>query len=178
MIDYSRLDRSLSFFEKNGISRIELPWTVTRAVSEITKPEGKLEWEIIGKSKVLVASGEQSFLYLYLKGFLPKGKFMGITPCFRDEAFDLTHTKYFMKNEIIITDSVNEESLMWLVRKCKSFFEKELKRDVEIVKTEECYDLEVDGTEIGSYGIRKCDYLEWIYGTACAEPRMSIVCGK
>ena len=46
---------------------------------------------------------------------------------------------------------------------------------VDIVKTEEGYDLEVGGIEIGSYGIRKCDYLEWIYGTACAEPRMSVV---
>lgn len=178
MIDYSRLSRSLSFFEKNGIIRIELPWTVTKAVSEITKPDGKSEWEITGKSKVLVASGEQSFLYLYLKGFLPKGRFMGITPCFRDEVFDVTHTKYFMKNEIIITDKVDEENLLWLVRTCKKFFEIELKREVKIVKTDEGYDLEVDGIEIGSYGIRSCEYLDWIYGTALAEPRMSLICNK
>ncbi len=175
MIDYGRIDRSIKYFEVEGISRIESPWTVTKAVSAITKPPGKVDWEIVGKDKVLVASGEQSFLYLYMKGFLPKGRFQTITPCFREEVFDVTHTKYFIKNEIIITDTVNDDTLMWLIRKCKSFFEKELKKDVLIVKTEDGYDLEVDGIEIGSYGMRKCDYLEWIYGTACAEPRMSIV---
>lgn len=29
------------------------------------------------------------------------------------------------------------------------------------------------GIELGSYGIRTCDYLEYIYGTGCAEPRLS-----
>ena len=98
MIDYARLDRSIRYFENEGIPSIELPWTVTKSVSEITKPDGKSEWEILGKNKVLVASGEQGFLYLYLKGFLPKGRYQGITPCFRDEPFDITHTKYFIKN--------------------------------------------------------------------------------
>lgn len=178
MINYARLDRSIKYFEKEGIPRIELPWTVTKSVSEITKPECKSEWEIFGKNKVLVASGEQGFLYLYLKGFLPKGRYQGITPCFRDDEIDLTHTKYFIKNEIIITDDVSEKSLLWLIDICKLFFEKELNKVVDIVKTDEGYDLEVDGIEIGSYGIRKCDYLEWIYGTACAEPRMSVVYEK
>lgn len=178
MIDYNRIGRSIEFFEKVGIQRIESPWTVTKAVSTITKPEGKIDWEIIGKDKVLVASGEQSFLYLYLKGFLPKGKYQTVTPCFRDEVFDVTHTKYFMKNEIIITDKVDKESLLWLVNTCKKFFEIETKREVNIVKTDDGYDLEIDGIEIGSYGIRSCEYLDWIYGTALAEPRMSLVCNK
>ena len=72
MIDYARLDRSLNFYEEAGFKRIEAPWTVTKAISSITKPQGKTDWEIMGKDKVLVASGEQSFLYLYLKGFLLK----------------------------------------------------------------------------------------------------------
>ena len=70
MIDYGRIDRSIKFYEDKGFLRIESPWTVTKDVSSITKPQGKTDWEIIGKNKVLVASGEQSFLYLYLKGFL------------------------------------------------------------------------------------------------------------
>jgi hypothetical protein len=43
------------------------------------------------------------------------------------------------------------------------------------VETEQGYDLECNGIEIGSYGIRSCEYLEWIYATGLAEPRMSIV---
>lgn len=175
MIDYARLDRSTKFYEQAGFKRIESPWTVTQYISDITKPEGKTDWEIVGKNKVLVASGEQSFLYLYLKGFLPKGRYMTITPCFRDEPFDHTHTKYFIKNELIITDEVTEEMLKSVVSTCKQFFETELVTKVDIVKTDEGYDLEVNGIEIGSYGIRSCEYLKWIYATGCPEPRMTSV---
>lgn len=175
MIDYGRLDRSIKFYEKFDFKRIESPWTVTEAVSSITKPSGKKEWEIIGKDKVLVASGEQSFLYLYLKGFLPKGRFQTITPCFREEPFDLTHTKYFIKNELIITDDVSKDSLDSVVVICQQFYEKELNHKVDIVKTNEGFDLEVNGIEIGSYGIRSCEYLDWIYATGLAEPRMTIL---
>lgn len=175
MIDYNRINKSIQFYESNGFKRIESPWTVTKAVSSITKPEGKSDWEIVGKDKVLVASGEQSFLYLYLKGFLPKGKYQTVTPCYRDEVFDQTHTKYFIKNELIITDDVSETSLMSVINICKQFYEGELGESVKVVETEQGYDLEYNGIEIGSYGIRSCEYLEWIYATGLAEPRMSVI---
>ena len=143
--------------------------------ANITKPENVSNWEISNKNKVLVGSGEQGFLYLYLKGFLPKGKFSTITPCFRDEKFDETHTKYFMKNELIITDDVTEESLECIISEAKQFFEKELESTIDTIKTEDGYDLMCGGIELGSYGIRSCDYLDWIYGTGCAEPRMSFI---
>jgi len=175
MIDYARLDRSLNFYEEAGFKRIEAPWTVTKAISSITKPQGKTDWEITGKDKVLVASGEQSFLYLYLKGFLPKGKYQTITPCFREEPFDQTHSKYFIKNELIITDEVNTKTLVDVINVCKEFYENELETSVDLVKTEFGFDLEVNGIEIGSYGIRSCEYLDWIYATGLAEPRFSII---
>lgn len=175
MIDYGIIDRSIKFYENKGFSRIESPWTVTKEISGITKPEGKPDWEIIGKNKVLVASGEQSFLYLYLKGFLPKGMYQTVTPCFRDESFDKTHTKYFIKNELIITDNVTETSLGCIINYCKDFFESELESKVDIKKTEIGYDLEVNGIEIGSYGIRNCEYLDWVYGTGVAEPRLTMI---
>jgi len=175
MIDYARLDRSIKFYEEYGFKRIESPWTVTKEISNITKPADVKDWEIIGKDKVLVASGEQSFLYLYLKGFLPKGKYQTITPCFRDEPFDITHTKYFIKNELIITDEVNSLKLDEIVSICKKFFEKEIGKKVDVIKTEQGFDLEYNGIEIGSYGIRSCEYLDWIYATGLAEPRMTII---
>ena len=175
MIDYGRLDRSASFYESYGFKRIESPWTVTKEVSNITKPPHGTDWEILGKNKVLVASGEQSFLYLYLKGFLPKGKYQTITPCFREEPFDKTHTKYFIKNELMITDDVSEDSLFYVVGICKQFYEKELGTKVEFVKTDIGIDLEVNGIEIGSYGIRSCEYLDWIYATGLAEPRFTFI---
>ena len=178
MIDYNIIARSIDYYTQNGFSRIETPWTVTKKISEITKPNGKEEFEILGKNKVLVASGEQGFLYLYLKGFLPKGRFMTITPCFRDEIFDITHTKYFIKNELICTDDTSDSSLMCIIDICEKFFEKELSDKVDIISTEFGYDIEYKGIEIGSYGIRECDYLKWIYATGVAEPRLSNLINK
>ena len=37
------------------------------------------------------------------------------------------------------------------------------------------YDIDYHGIELGSYGIRHCQFLNWIYGTGCAEPRLSKV---
>lgn len=173
MIDYLLLHKSTVFYESIGFQRIETPWTVTKEVSAITKPIGSKEFEIIGKDKVLVASAEQGFLYLYLKGFLPKGRFQSISPCFRDEAFDKTHTKYFMKNELINTIKTTDSELNHMIDNCKIFFETNLEANVDIVKTEVGYDIEYKGVEIGSYGIRECEYLRWIYGTGLAEPRFS-----
>ncbi len=175
MIDYGRLDRSIKFYESFGFSRIESPWTVTKEISGITKPPDKIDWEIVGKNKVLVASGEQSFLYLYLKGFLPTGKYQTITPCFREEPFDKTHTKYFIKNELIITDEVTPKKLDYIIQVCKEFFENEINSKIDISKTDIGYDLEINGVELGSYGIRSCEYLDWIYGTGLAEPRFSFI---
>lgn len=35
------------------------------------------------------------------------------------------------------------------------------------------YDLMYRDVELGSYGIRKCDFLTWVYGTGVAEPRLT-----
>src|SRR4051812_17183406 len=104
MIDYKLLDDSIIYYEGKGFKRIESPWAVSENVDNITKPFDRVSFQLKHNNKCLVASGEQSFLYLYLKGFLPHGQFQTITPCFRFESFDFLHTKYFMKNELIKTD--------------------------------------------------------------------------
>jgi hypothetical protein len=183
MIDYHKLAASVDYYEGKGFRRIETPWTVTKQVSEITKPAGKKEFALKHEDeKVLVASGEQSFLYLYLKGFLPLGQYQTITPCFRHEAFDQLHTKYFVKNELIETRNVTEERLMEMVIIAKDFFSRYfLERDLRIEGngiTSLGYDITYKGVELGSYGIRSCDYLEWIYATGIAEPRVSATMKK
>lgn len=35
--------------------------------------------------------------------------------------------------------------------------------------------LEYNGYELGLYGIRSSEFLDWIYATGCAEPRMSVI---
>jgi hypothetical protein len=173
MIDYKIISNSIDYYKNCGFQRIESPWTVTEAISNITKPSDKAQEFILNKkNKVLVASGEQSFLYLYLKGFLPLGKYQTVTPCFRDEIFDWTHSKYFIKNELIDTSDTSESNLEKITDKCFYFFRKYLD-DVKIVKTDIGYDIMSGDIELGSYGIRTCQFLKWIYATGVAEPRLS-----
>lgn len=173
MINYSIIDDSINFYTQHGFARVESPWTVPKSISDITRPASAKEFSIAEKNKVLVASGEQSFLSLYNKGFLPMGQFQTVTPCFRDESFTPLHTKYFIKNELIKTDIVNEDELEKLIKKAGDFFAR-WNLTTKIVKTGiSTYDLFYRNVELGSYGIRSCDYLTWIYGTGVAEPRLS-----
>lgn len=182
MIDYAKITDSIEFYKNNiGFDRIESPWTVTKQVSEITKPDGAKEFQLLHENgKVLVASGEQSFLYLYLKGFLPPGRFQTVTPCFRSESFDKFHTKYFIKNELIDTTSTMPYVLTSMIATAKSFFSRYLPIEgLEVKQTgEQSYDIEYRDVELGSYGIRECEFLKWVYGTGVAEPRLSQVMQK
>jgi len=173
MIDYGLLNRSIKYYEDVGFTRVETPWLVTEATDSITRPKDAIPYTVTNKNKNLIASGEQGFLYLYLKEYLPKGKFQTTTPCFRNDEFDFTHTKYFMKNELIQTSTVNIIELEFMVERAKTFFDDLFIADTEIVTTPDGFDIMAGKYELGSYGIRECEFLKWIYGTGCAEPRTS-----
>ena len=181
MISFKNLADSIEYYQSNGYIRIEAPWLVPPCIDDITKPADKEHYMLKHNDKCLVASGEQSFLYLYLKENLPKGKFQTITPCFRDERYDLYHEKYYMKNELIITDVINNESLEKIIDDAYNFFNSKLSNigSLSIDKTDIGYDINctvfgyTKPVELGSYGIRECEFLKWIYGTGCAEPRLS-----
>lgn len=173
MIDYKLIDKSIKYYENLGYNRIETPWLVTDAIDSITRPKGVEPYIVSNKNKNLVASAEQGFLYLYLKGFLPKGKFQSVSPCFRNEKFDLTHTKYFIKNELIVTDVVTLENLNNVVNHSYEFFKDLFGSETMVVSEGDGFDIVYDNVELGSYGIRECSFLKWIYGTGLAEPRTS-----
>lgn len=178
MINYKILHDAQEYYQSSGFNFVETPWTVPHEIATLTydmKKEDN-EFYLPHKDKTLVASGEQGFLSLYNKGFLPKGKFQTITPCFRNETFDETHTKYFIKNELINTENVTGDGLWEMLQQALEFFNRWVKTPQKLhVKylTENSIDIEYDGIEIGSYGIRECSFLKWIYGTGVAEPRFS-----
>lgn len=180
MINYKLIDSSIVYYETKGFKRVETPWAVSEYIDNITKPKQTQPFVIEHNGKHLVASGEQSFLYQYLKGFLPPGEFQTVTPCFRYEPFSELHTKYFIKNELIKTDQVDHKSLLEVVEKALQFFNLYFPtaKIIQVVPVGNSYDIEVEGQELGSYGIRKSDFLTWIYGTGCAEPRMSTLMRK
>lgn len=173
MIDYKLLEYSIKHYENKGFKRIEVPWLVTEAVDSITRPKDVAPYVVESKKKNLIASGEQGFLYLYLKEYLPKGSFQTITPCFRNDSFDFTHTKYFMKNELIQTDVVTKDRLEEVVNIAVELFQPYFLEDLDIIETPDGFDINHGNFELGSYGIRECEFLKWIYGTGWAEPRMS-----
>lgn len=186
MIDYSLIDRSIKFYESDGFKRIESPWTVTKQISDITKPADSKTFELKhDDNKVLVASAEQSFLYLYLKGFLPLGQYQSCGPCFRHDSFDNWHTKYFIKNELIKTDSTSTKDLDQILKIALSCFNSLGFDNLEIIETklkssdkifnEYSFDILSNKIELGSYGIRQCSFLKWCYGTILAEPRGSMI---
>lgn len=175
MIDYSKIANSISFYEEKGFKRIESPWTVSRYTDEITKSTNTISFELKHNNKRLVASGEQSFLYLYLKGFLPKGKFQTVTPCFRFESFDNLHSKYFIKNELIDTEAPHVFRLAEIVKTSLEFFQQYIPEAEIMENDDDTFDIVYGDYELGSYGIRETNFLKWIYATGCAEPRLTTV---
>lgn len=199
-INYRNIADSIDFYQKAGIRYIETPWYVTKEIMEATKPsfvkEGD-DYYIPKNDKFLVASAEQSFLYLMFKGQLLPGWYQSVTPCYRFEPIDSIHRKVFMKNELIFVadaeytvDFLLENQLKKMIELAESFFEKIImetedgflschdfieKKEVQQEKSIINFDLIYKGIELGSYGIRKYkNYALWVYGTGCAEPRLSL----
>lgn len=192
MISYHAISNALFHYKKLGYEHIEVPWLVPEQVIQITAKEGTNYYPNAYRDGFLVGSAEQSFLYLIYKSKLKPGKYCAVTPCFRDDKEDETHQKYFMKLELIHylgmasdeTEYINELEIM--VNDALSFFKTEL--PVYWKKTQDdrsliSYDIEYQGIELGSYGIRqhndsvfgvrKLPGEMWIYGTGVAEPRFS-----
>jgi aspartyl-tRNA synthetase len=186
IFNYQLLQDSITYYDTQGFTRIETPWIVSAASNMITRPREGTTLMVtpskvdsrIGKERdgvswgALVASGEQSFLQLYMDETLPKGQFQTTTACFRDELVDYTHSRWFMKNELIKTDIVSQAELEIMVEKAYCFF-KSYVENIKITKEPHGYDIIGNGLELGSYGIRTSDVTDWIYGTGCAEPRLS-----
>ena len=194
MINYNLLAKAQKYYGENGYEFIEVPWMVSKECDEITKPNNMTPMIIEYNNKHLIASGEQGFLYLYMKGYLPNGKYQTITPCFRNEPFDVTHQKMFMKCELItfLDHNASREEIKKVLDKTKDDAHKffcsiakypdwisEIKTH-NIENTAKCrlyanYDIEYEGFEIGSYGVREYNDMLWVYGTGLAEPRFSKV---
>lgn len=182
MIDYRLIAEAVDYYEDRGYSRIESPWMVSRAISDLTKPVGCSTYSVkketrVGE-KVFVASGEQSLLYLISKGNLPKsGKFLTVTPCLRDDPWDETHWKTFMKLELIrYGDYVSNMTVGEVADDAFSFFSRcvdPVRLKMTDVPVSPMLDIELDEVEVGSYGIRECSFAKWVYGTGLAEPRFS-----
>ncbi len=192
-MDYGNIAKALEFYRGRGyIYQEDAPWMVDKAAYYATKPP-EAHADVIKvredgtNQKFLVASGEQSFIQLMLEG-QPLKRAICVTPCYRVERYDALRRPAFMKAELINAHDVDDGHLIHMVHEAASFFEQFF--PIRIVDTQKnpahlsSYDIIEKGTriELGSYGIRRMlvegQQLNWIYGTACAEPRLSTVIAR
>lgn len=173
LIDYSLIAEAQSYYAQCGYRPVDAPWIVSPLADYATKPMGKNSF--VTEIGNFVASGEQSFIQMMMDGNLRPGRYLCVTPCFRDEKEDETHFKYFMKLELIDTIDVSDESMWNMMREARFFFEKYVDTRIDPVN-EVQFDLvtKKHNIELGSYGIREFNDLKWVYGTGLALPRFTI----
>ena len=125
-------------------------------------------------------------------------KYCTATPCFRDEPIlDLWHKQYFHKTELFYYQDISDDKgkdLRHLVvirdamiADAMTFFKQfcdviEIRDDTvssENIGEKQAWDIRTfeTGVELGSYGVRTATFrgrtIAWVYGTGCAEPRLS-----
>lgn len=169
-IDWERISRAVSFYRSKDYEYVEVPWYVDEKFTRVTYPHMHAFKTKYGD---LVGSAEQSFLALSAQGKLCNNRrYVACTPCFRDhQPDDKFHNSHFMKVELYIPGARHRKVLHNLIEDAFEFFSEEAAP--ELVRTEEGWDIEVSGIEVGSYGIRVVHDHVWVYGTGLAEPRFS-----
>jgi hypothetical protein len=176
-IDWTLLAQAVSYYQSAGYTYVEAPWAVSPESVEITCPKPEYTAEVVGLGS-LVGSAEQSLLHLDLAGHLdPQKTYCALTPCFRlGDNGDALHHPYFMKVELYTRMRINTDYTDLRID-AMAFFQALLSasenRRLKIIPTIEGCDLELNGIEIGSYGVREHHGHIWVYGTGIAEPRFS-----
>lgn len=177
-VNWQRLASAIAFYTAHGYTYVEAPWAVDSRYTQITCPKPQFTGMVNGLG-ALVGSAEQSFLAMDLLGDLPKGRYVACTPCVRlgDHEDDL-HFPTFMKVELYCTDEVSAHAVDRVLEDARTFMQVQLTNSetgfshaVQRVRTDEGYDLELAGIEVGSYGMRDYHGHGWVYGTGIAEPR-------
>lgn len=177
-INYQILLNALTYYTHKGFEYREVPWIISHQAYVSTRPNDRPEFYTLGG--YLVASGEQGYIQELQEG-KALTKHICVTPCFREEeVLDDIHYRYFLKAELIDTN-VSKENLHEMIKTAETFFTNYSK--VHVLQTDtrgNAYDIidSLTGIELGSYGIRTLSNHEFIYGTAVALPRLSVVINK
>jgi hypothetical protein len=200
---YRRLCDAVDYYTSLGYRYIDTPWLVQQKVCNSTKPRQfrpiHHHIDALNHTFHIVASGEQSFLQLQYERHkfgqpLMTGKYQTITPCYRDEQIiDEQHRIGFMKLELIEWVDGNmsavdaQQSVLRMADDALIFFKQYVLSAKlapnELNITEFGLDAQSpSGIELGSYGVRRRQIrdfrLHWVYGTGCAEPRLSYAIEK
>lgn len=190
-IDWALMCDALETYRKYGYTYIETPWIVHRSATLSTLPPDSAACELTAQNPLhgnfhrygdLTGSAEQGFVQLLLDGFLAPGKWVSAGPCFRmEKKIDALHQPYFFKVELMRLLAPGQtrwalDHLADTLHDAMDCMSSLTKRAPEMVSTDQGFDLEIDGIEVGSYGVRRHANHVWIYGTGLALPRISQAC--
>lgn len=177
LIDYLLLGDACKYYAMRGYTQVEVPWIVEKEFSQITAPVGFDDISFALKDdRRLVCSAEQGFFQKKAFDDLPYAKYFAVSPCFRDEELDETHSKWFVKLELYfhsISHPGAASMMEVFLRDAKHFFDKQGAM-TRISATDIGVDLISGGLEVGSYGIRQTTDGYMAYGTGLALPRLSL----
>lgn len=182
LIDYRILAKACEYYEGLGFQQVEVPWIVHEIYMLFTSPFANVGYAMGLKgddNAYLVCSAEQGFIRQALLDELKRRKlFYAVSPCFRDEEHDETHSKYFMKLELFTLNTEKRciELSKQFAEMARLFYTFECDiPDVKIVETDIGFDVMARDLELGSYGVRHIMGGEWCaYGTGVALPRVSL----
>lgn len=182
------LANALDFYQRKGYELIEVPWMVPYEAIQVTLPKNKKSFSVAAAYDYhgeLVGSAEQSFIYLMMEGRLKPGqRYVAMTPCFRDDKEDATHQRWFYKVELFtgympehkIAINTLRDHIEFFTTDAEEYFNKclDIEDYLEVRSVPGCsMDIEINGIEVGSYGYRTHEGYAWVYGTGCAEPRLT-----
>lgn len=188
-ISYKNIAKAIDFYSSRGYEYIEVPWRVSFDAELATASADKkpLLVSVIDGNSVtsdghLVRSGEQSFIELFLDKSIRPGRYVCATPCFMYEAEDRYRFREFFKVELIdirINEFMDIPDLSRLTKDAFDFFSAYPIPLNLINVPDQIHQIDIlsQNIELGSYGIR--DFMSdntsvsWVYGTGCAEPRLS-----
>lgn len=174
-VDSYLISCAMSFYQNCGFDHTSVPMLVDPDVSALTKPEGIPE-VFHPSGKVYVASAEQSFIQMWKDDEIYPDRFMALTPCVRMGEQDESHLSTFLKLELI---AIGYEAVELTLRPALMFFAQVSGNRAKMIETNDGWDIEIAGIEVGSYGVRKMlNGTPYVYGTGIAEPRLSYALSK
>lgn len=186
LINTSAISVFLENAIRNGYVTCTVPLTVSKDIMEQTR-QHEYTKDMAHLDKFYVSSAEQSFLQLVNDKQINGGKYVAISPCFRDEpTLDESHFNIFLKIELFIHKGTVTD-LNEMVDFCKlkfavnssiplDHFEVEYTGINQLDINLRISDSEV--IELGSYGIREFKGSHYVYGTCLAEPRYTYAVRK
>lgn len=193
------IQRMIEFFADCGYSYVDTPWIVPSQDYLETVADAERGYEV-KKGQWLVGSAEQGFLASW-EDLEPDSFYMSFSPCFRpvDKGRSEIHFPYFYKLELHFfspEDSLCEEAVIKMrddaldfMNQLREGFEDDsdtagwhpdlpkitYDHEIVVVETDQGTDIEIDGVELGSYGVRQRKGIYWAYGTGFALPRLDAI---